>query len=44
MATGKADPSVCVYCLEAIDIERTKTRVLQPRFSQLNLTSKALSF
>ena len=44
MATGKTDPSVHVYYLEAIDIERTKTRVLQPRFSQLNSTSRALSF
>ena len=44
MATGKTDPSVHVYYLEAIDIERTKTRVLQARFSQLNSTSRVLSF
>ena len=44
MATGKTDPSVYIYYLEAIDIERTKTRVLQARFSQLNSASRVLSF
>ena len=44
MATGKTDPSVHAYYLEAIDIEGTKTRVLQARFSQLNSMSRSLSF
>ena len=44
MVTGKTDPSVCVYYLEAIDIERTKTSVLQARFSQLNSASRVLNF
>ena len=44
MVTGKTDPSVHVYYLEAINIQRTKTRVLQVRFSQLNSTSGALNF
>ena len=44
MTTGKTDPSVHVYYLQVIDIERTKTHVLQALFSQLNSTSGALSY
>ena len=44
MATGKTDPSFHVYYLETINIERTKTHVLQARFSQLNSMSRAPSF